>query len=113
MEKLELDEDRIDLPEPGQLLEWTFRFQARNKGRYFRLPVSEYFILFEDPERGDLGRKRRAQIRRSIGAAERALYGRTSGGWRRHLDEGAAIDFVLINELFKNQDAFHASTYLA
>ena len=33
-------------------------------------------------------------------------------GWRAHLDEGAAVDFLLVNELFKNQDAFRASTYL-
>ena len=111
-------EDRIDLPEPAQLIEWTFSCQARDKGRSFRLPVSGYFLLFEDPEREDLGRrKRRAQVRGSLGAAERALYGdgfrdpRRAGA--RHIDAGAAVDYVLLNELFKNQDAFHASTYLA
>jgi hypothetical protein len=111
MEKLKLQKDRIDLPEPAQLLEWTFGFQARNKGHSFRLPVWGYHVLFEDPERADLSRKRRAQIRRSIGATERAIH--RLDGWRRHLDEASAIDFVLINELFKNQDAFHASTFLA
>ena len=61
-------------------------------------------------------RKRRARIRRSIAAAERALYGdgfRDPRRLARHLDEGAAVDFILVNELFKNQDAFHASTFLA
>jgi hypothetical protein len=117
MEKLKLHDDRVDLPEPAHLMEWTFSYQARTKGRYFRLPVSEYFLLFEDPERKDLGRQRRARVRGSLGAAERALYGDgfrdPATGWRRHIDERAAVDFVLLNELFKNQDAFHASTYLA
>jgi hypothetical protein len=113
MEKPKLQKDRIDLPEPAQLLEWTFGFQARNKGHSFRLPVSGYHILFEDPERSDLGRRRRAQVRRSIGAAERAIYHSRPSGWRRHLDAGATVDYVLVNELFKNQDAFHASTYLS
>ena len=117
MEKLKLGKDRLDLPEPAQLMEWTFSYQAKRKGRYFRLPVSEYFLLFEDPERGDLGNKRRSQVRGSLGAAERALYGRgfrkRATGWRRHIDEAAAVDYLLLNELFKNQDAFHASTYLA
>ena len=117
MEKLKLTGDRLDLPEPAQLMEWTFSYQAKRKGRYFRLPVSEYFLLFEDPERGDLGKRRRAQVRGSLGAAERALYGDgfrdPQTGWRRHIDAAAAVDYVLINELFKNQDAFHASTYLA
>jgi hypothetical protein len=111
MEKLKLQKDRIDLPEPAQLLEWTFPFQARRKGHSFGLPVWKYRVLFEDPERSDLSRKRRAQIRRSIGATERAIY--RLDGWRRHLDEASAVDFVLVNELFKNEDAFHASTFLA
>jgi hypothetical protein len=117
MEKLKLQKDRIDLPEPAHLMEWTFSYQARNKGRYFRLPVSEYFLLFEDPERKDLGKRARSQVRGSLGDAERALYGDgfrdPATGWRRHIDERAAVDFVLVNELCKNQDAFHASTYLA
>ncbi|WP_257955293.1 CotH kinase family protein [Nocardioides sp. B-3] len=33
-------------------------------------------------------------------------------GWRPHLDESAAVDYVLVNELFKNRDAFYSSTYL-
>jgi len=111
MEKLKLQKDRIDLPEPAQLLEWTFTFQAGQKGRSFRLPLSRYHILFEDPERVDLGRKGVARVRRSIEAAERALYRRRD--WRRHIDEAATVDYVLLNELFKNQDAFHASTFLA
>ena len=117
MEKLKLTGDRLDLPEPAQLMEWTFSYQAKRKGRYFRLPVSEYFLLFEDPERDDLGKRRRARVRASLGAAERALYGDRfrdpEAGWRRHVDEAAAVDYVLVNELFKNQDAFHGSTYLA
>jgi CotH kinase protein len=117
MEKLELGGDRLDLPEPAQLMEWTFGHQARRKGRSFRLPVSGYHLLFEDPERGDLGRRGRTRVRASLAAAERSLYRddfrdpRT--GWRRHIDEAAAVDFVLLGELFKNQDAFRASTYLA
>ena len=117
MEKLKLQKDRMSLPDRSQLLEWTFGFQARIKGRSFGLPVSGYRILFEDPERSDLTRKRRAQIRRSIGAAERSLHASNfrdpAIGWRRRIDEAAAVDFFLLNELFKNQDAFHGSTYLA
>jgi CotH kinase protein len=112
MEKPKLQKDRIDVAEPGQLLEWTFRWQARRKGSSFRMPVSDYRILFEDPERGDLGPKTRAEVRRSIAAADRAIHHSQPDGWRRHLDAAAAVDFVLVNELFKNQDAFRASTFL-
>jgi hypothetical protein len=106
-EKLELGDDRVD----GEaLLELTFPFQAQTKAPSFRTPVVRRPIVWEDPERGDLSRKRARAIAGRVNAAERALYGR--GGWRRHIDEAAAVDFALINELFKNQDAFHASTYM-
>jgi CotH kinase protein len=117
MERPKLDGDRVDVDKPGTLLEWTFDWQARTKGKAFRLPRTRRTILFEDPERGDLSPARRAAVRASLAAAERALYGRSfrhpQRGWRAHIDEAAAVDFVLLNELFKNQDAFRASTYLA
>jgi hypothetical protein len=46
-----------------------------------------------------------------VRAAERALYG--PGSWRAHIDEAAAVDYVLLQELFKNQDAYLGSTYVA
>jgi hypothetical protein len=46
-----------------------------------------------------------------VKAAERALYG--PGRWRRWIDPASAVDFALLNELFKNEDGFHASTYMA
>jgi hypothetical protein len=117
MERLKLDDRRVALEQPATLLEWTFDFQARRKGSFFRLPVTRRPLLFEDPERGELSRARRAAVQRSLAAAERTLYGRRfrdpARGWRAHIDEPAAIDFVLLNELFKNEDAFHASTYVA
>lgn len=117
MERLKLDGDRVDVKKPGRLLEWTFDFQARQKGTFFRLPVTKRPILFEDPERGDLSRGARAAVQRSLSAAEHTLYGARFAdperGWRSRIDEAHAIDYVLLNELFKNEDAFHGSTYLA
>jgi hypothetical protein len=107
-EKLELGDDRV---EGEALLEFTFPFQARSKAPSFRTPVKRRPVVWEDPERGDLSRERARAIAGRVRAAERALYG--PGRWRRHVDEASAIDFVLLNELFKNQDAFHASTYMA
>lgn len=108
IEKLELGDDRV---EGEALLEFTFAFQARSKAPSFRTPVKRRPVVWEDPERGDLSRKRARAIADRVRAAERALYRR--GNWRRHIDEASAVDFVLLNELFKNQDAFHASTYMA
>jgi hypothetical protein len=108
MERLELGDDRV----AGEALyEFTFPFQARSKDPSFRTPVLRRPIVWEDPERGDLSRARAAALARPVRAAERALYGR--GSWRRWIDEPSAVDFALLNELFKNEDGFHASTYMA
>jgi hypothetical protein len=108
MEKLELGDDRV---EGEALFELTFPFQARSKAPSFLTPVKRRPIVWEDPERGDLSAGRAAALANRVRRAERALYG--PGDWRRHLDERAAIDFAIVNELFKNEDGFHASTYMA
>jgi hypothetical protein len=108
MEKLELGDDRV---QGDALYEFTFPFQAGTKAPSFRTPIRNRPIVWEDPERGDLSRPRAEALARPVRAAERALYG--SGGWRKRIDEASAVDFALINELFKNEDGFHASTYMA
>jgi hypothetical protein len=107
MERLELGDDRV---QGEALFEFTFPFQARSKAPSFLTPFKRRPIVWEDPERGDLSARNAARLAAKVRAAERSLYG--PGSWRRHLDERAAVDFALVNELFKNQDAFHASTYL-
>jgi hypothetical protein len=107
-EKLELGDDRVT---GNALYEFTFPFQARSKSPSFRTPVKRRPIVWEDPERGDVSRTRARVLARPVRAAERALYG--PGSWRRRIDEPSAVDFVLLNELFKNEDGFHASTYMA
>jgi hypothetical protein len=107
-EKVELGDDRV---EGKALVEFTFPVQAPTQGASFRGPVRKRPIVWADPEREDMTRKRANAIAAPVRAAERALYG--SGSWRPYLDEAAAIDFVLLQELFKNQDAFLGSAFLA
>jgi hypothetical protein len=108
MERLELGAERV----AGEALyEFTFPFQARSKDPSFRTPVLRRPIVWEDPERSDLTARRARALARPVKALERALYG--PGSWRRWLDAASAVDFVLLNELFKNEDGFHASTYMA
>jgi hypothetical protein len=108
MERLELGDDRVD---GDALLELTFPFQAQFKDRSFVTPVKRRPIVWEDPERSDLSRAQAGAIARRVRAAERALYG--PGRWRERFDLASAVDFALVNELFKNQDGFHGSTYMA
>jgi CotH protein len=104
MEKLELGRVRGDF-----LLEMTSPGQALRKDPSFRTPRGRP-VVWADPERDDLPRGRALAIRDRVARAERALYG--GGAWRRHLHAGAAVDYLLVQELFKNQDAMEASTFM-
>jgi hypothetical protein len=64
-------------------------------------------VAYIEPDEADEKHARAA--RRAVLAFEAALGG---PGWRAHLDEASAVDYVLHAELFKNQDAFYSSTYL-
>jgi hypothetical protein len=108
MERLELGDERV---QGEALLEFTFPFQAQSKDPSFRTPVKRRPIVWADPERPDLSRREAGAIARRVRGAERALYGR--GSWRRFIEEASAIDFALVNELFKNEDGFHASTFMS
>jgi hypothetical protein len=113
-ERPELSRNRIDVEGEGvtgdYLVEWTFDFQAERKGPFFRLPISGRPIVYEDPELADLEPAEARYLRGFLRRAERAV--RRGRGWRRYVDEGALVDYVLVQELFRNVDAFHASTFL-
>jgi hypothetical protein len=108
MERVELSDERVD---GDTLLEFTFPYQARRKGPHFLTPVRRRPIVWEEPDREDLSAQRARRVRGLVARTERALY-RSSPTWRRTLDEASAVDFLLVQELFRNVDAFHASTFL-
>ena len=114
-ERPELGDGRIAAAGRGvtgaYLVEWTFQFQARRKGPHFMLPRSGRPILYEDPELADLSAAEARYLREYLRRTERAVYaGR--GAWRRFLDEPSTIDYLLVQELFRNVDAFLGSTFL-
>jgi CotH kinase protein len=112
-QRIELGKGRVEVDEDGvsggYILELTTREQARGE-RLFMSPITSRPFLFTDPNRDDLSAREAGWIRGYIGRFERALY--RGGNWRRHLDVPAAVDFVLLQELFKNADGFFSSTYM-
>jgi hypothetical protein len=98
----------------GYLLELTLGQKLRAGDTWFQTPVTRRAIAVT----GAGGRE--AEVRRSwitahVASFEHVLYGRdfraAEDGWRRYLDAAAAVDYVLLQELFKNQDAFLSSTF--
>jgi hypothetical protein len=117
MERLKLTRDRIGFgDDDGFLVEGTAQRKLRPGDRAFRTPVLGWPVAFSDPAGQDLRAARAAAIREQIGRLETALYGEGFAdpllGYRAFLDVPAAVDFVLVNELLRNQDAFRASTFM-
>jgi hypothetical protein len=117
-EQLELGGRRVPSPEgsDGFLLEYTHPSKLDPGDAFFRTPVTRTPIVYADPERGDMTRRRARGIARRVGAFERDLYRRgyrhPAQGYRPHLDLPAAVDYALLYELLRNYDAFAASTYM-
>jgi hypothetical protein len=95
------------------LLEGTSPRQAKRKDPSFRTPIIGRPIVWDDPERKDLEGREAARIRNQVVRAERALYLGPPGAWRRHLHAPSAVDYLLVNELFKNPDTMAASTFIS
>jgi hypothetical protein len=89
----------IEPPSGDGLLELTEPRKVDRGDEWFR-SATGLAVVHAD---GD-GKKK---ARRAVEAFEAS-----GAGWRRHLDEAAAVDYMLHAELFKNQDAFLSSTYL-
>ncbi|MGH2920378.1 MAG: CotH kinase family protein, partial [Solirubrobacteraceae bacterium] len=116
METVKFDRGRIVAGERGiggrYLAEMTLGWQARRKGRFFRTTVKRQAVVYDDPKREDLSKREAAYERRVVRGAERALYRGGRRAWRSRLDVASAVDYVLIEELFRNPDAFQASTFM-
>jgi hypothetical protein len=69
------------------------------------------FYGHKDPSRKQLDDDEAAWIARYVQGAERAVAAR-DGSWRTVVDEAAAVDYLLLQELFKNYDAFSRSVFL-
>ena len=112
MEPPELGEHRV----AGEhLVEMTAPYKTKAGDRSFPSVTGQRFI-HADPKPKDMGPRRTRWIQRRLSGAEAALYGPSfadaARGWRAHVDERSAVDAVLLHELLKNQDAFHASLFL-
>ena len=125
-EKIKRDGDRVDIAslneedvaEPaitgGYLLEIMEpeRLDADEVG----LPLSEGFVaslVYPDPEK--ITPVQQAWIQNHLAEFEAALFGENFTdpelGYGRFINEASFIDYMILQEYFKNRDAFHASTF--
>lgn len=118
-EQLKVHDDRVAVDDSdvsgGYLLEMIS--MRRSEGEdFFTTPVLNEPVVYKDPNREDLSLGRATWIRNYVNGCERTLYSdrfrNRRRGYRRCLDRGAAVDYVLLNELFRNADTFRNSTYM-
>jgi hypothetical protein len=103
MERAELSRRRV---QGDALLELTERHKLDDGDESFAVAGG---LAVRHVEPDDAGKSKAQAARRAVEAFQAALGG---PGWRAHLDEASAVDFVLLAELLRNQEAFLSSTYL-
>ena len=123
MEKIKRDKNRVDISKQdeddltgGYLLELTGSERLGEDEAFFRLPEKNRVIAHVYPDGDDLDQAAATYIKDYMTAFETALYSETfrdpETGYAQYLDVDAAIDYMLVQEVFKNVDAFNASTFL-
>jgi hypothetical protein len=118
-EDLKLHENRVAVDDSdisgGYLLEMISMRRTAGE-RFFTTPVQNQPVVYKDPNGEDISLGRADWIRRYVNRFEGRLYDRRfrnrRRGYRRYLDRGAAVDYLLLNELFRNADTFRNSTYM-
>jgi hypothetical protein len=103
MERAELSKRRV---QGEALLELTERHKL-DRGDASFAAAGGLAVRHVEPDEAD--KKKARTARRAVAAFEAALGG---PGWRAHLDEASAVDYVLLAELLRNQESFMSSTYL-
>ena len=103
MERAELSKRRV---QGDALLELTERRKLDDGDESFAA-AGGLAVRHVEPDEAD--KKKARAARQAVAAFEAALGG---PGWRAHLDEASAVNYVLLAELLRNQESFMSSTYL-
>jgi hypothetical protein len=74
------------------------------------------FYQYEYPDDGDINAKQKEYIQGYVTDFEKSLlqfnFNDPLKGFRKYIDENAFIDYLIVNELTKNPDAYRLSTFL-
>lgn len=110
-EQLKLDPRRIAVPRAGISGGYLVEGSTDRFGHGFASLFAGQFYGHKDPSRKQLDDDEAAWIASYVQASERSLAAR-DGSWRTVVDEPAAVDYLLLQELFKNYDAFRRSVFV-
>lgn len=113
-EKVQVNNNRLNLPTDGWLVEIDAKHAADDV--FFTTEQIEQVIVFHEPEDTYLNEQMQV-IATYFKEAEQALFSDdftdSEKGWRHYLDEKSFIDWYLINEIARNNDAiFFTSCFM-
>ena len=120
MEKIKKDENRVDINDPGPdnqsggyLLEFEAWSKLDSTDNYFESEIKGHPYVIHFPKDDDITVGQIAWIKNYINEFESTLYSDSFNiGYYQYINFPSWVDYILINEAFKNNDVFHSSTYL-
>lgn len=116
-EQLKIDDNRVAVGDDGFLLEIDSRAGRDPEDIYFKVPHIGNPLVIKDPDVVE-GDDAYNYIKQFVTDASAALYSDDFTdekiGWRKYLDAESFVDWYLINEITRNNDAiFFSSCYMS
>jgi len=133
VEKIKRDKNRVNIPKispadstgdaiTGGYILKIDKFTGSNSGEGWNSPYPPYpgawqstFFQYEYPKAEDITTAQKNYIKGHITQIEDILnsdtYQDTATGYRKYIDTKSLIDFIIVNELSKNPDAYRLSTF--
>lgn len=113
-EHIKIDENRVNITDDGYLIEVDAKAAADEV--IFRTPITNLIFNVKEPEI-ETGGDRYQYIKDYISNVETILYGddflNKETGYRKYIDINSFVDWYLINEITKNNDAvFFTSCFM-
>ena len=124
-ESIKRDKNRVDIQgldsgdegliTGGYLLEMTSKDLYKPHETYIETLTYQYIIKYPNAKR--ITEKQKQWITDYMNEFESTLYGENfmdkEEGYLKFIDVDSFIDFIIVNELFKNKDAFGKSTFIS
>ncbi|MBK7632864.1 MAG: CotH kinase family protein [Saprospiraceae bacterium] len=77
--------------------------------------MAKTYFQYEYPKADDISYEQRNYIRNHMNTVENSIAGQDfkdpQKGYRKYIDTQSLMDFIIINEISKNPDAYRLSTF--
>lgn len=112
-DKLKISKDRVNVGDDGFLMEIDARAPDESDSRYFNVPHISVAVNIKDPE-VEYDDESYLYAKEFVNDADAALFSENfkdrDNGWQKYMDMDSFVDWYLINEIAKNNDACYWSS---